>query len=290
MTAFRRTTSGIQNQHLFHNVDLIVFVEGGPVSFTKAEVDEGNFTEVSNDVVYWRNVFSRFKSDSIIKFKSIGSKNTIKAISEDIIQNNISTVLVAMDNEFDEILGQRVAHKNVFYTYGYSWENDIWNENIVIDIINEVSGVEIDRSMISKNLAKFLKEIKYAVFCDGYLFSKGNSLFPRSKGTLAFVNCNSSDLPHIKSEELKNRIDSKGVKKSTVYGFARRKNIETKRHCFGHLLADYCYQLIMHFLKNRLNMPSVHKEIASRMGINKFFRNYFESSAIYEHYRVLFAR
>lgn len=41
MSAFTRTISGSNNQHLFHNVDLIVFLEGGSVSYNKQEVYAG---------------------------------------------------------------------------------------------------------------------------------------------------------------------------------------------------------------------------------------------------------
>lgn len=287
MKSFKRTVSGLANQHLFHNVDIVVFLEGGEMCYTKAEAYTGRYSDETNDILYWKNIFQKFKDTSKIKFKSIGSKSTIKDIAFDVLNGNITTVMVAMDKEFDDILNQTLSHPNILYTMGYSWENDIWNAHVIREVIHELSAVEIPEEDINKNFSRFLKQIKPAVFVDGYLFSKKNSLFKRPNGYMAVVNCSPTDLPHVKVDAIELLITSKGVKKRTAYAFARRKSISPKMYCFGHLLADYCFQLIMHYLRNRLKLPSLHKEIIYRMGINKFFQNHFVNSEAHLYYQQL---
>jgi len=51
MSGFKRTISGLSNQHLFFDVDLIVFVEGGR-SFNKEEVYVNKYTEETEDVIF----------------------------------------------------------------------------------------------------------------------------------------------------------------------------------------------------------------------------------------------
>lgn len=46
-------------------------------------------------------------------------------MAEKIVQDGISNVLVAMDRDYDDVLGLAIDHPQVFYTYGYSWESDI---------------------------------------------------------------------------------------------------------------------------------------------------------------------
>ena len=287
MNSFKRTKGGLRNQYLFHNVDLIVYLEGG-TSYSKAEVYDGKYTKETNDTLFWKNIFELFKSDKKIKFKSVGSKTTVKDIAFDVINGKIETVYVAMDSEFDDIIKTKINNSNIIYSHGYSWENDVWNETIVKDIINELSAVRIDSKELDNHFKSFLKIIKIAVLADGYLFVKNSSFFPRPKGYLFCVECKSIDLPLIKKDEIEKRINDLTLNKSTLYSFGRKNKISIKKHCYGHFLADYCCQLISHYLKNRLKLSSVPKDIIYRMAINKFFQNTFLLSEQYTHYKMFF--
>ena len=66
--SFRRSNRGISNQHMFHDVDLIVFVEGG-ISYSKEDVYNGKFNDESIDTIFWRKVFKKFCHAPKIKFK-----------------------------------------------------------------------------------------------------------------------------------------------------------------------------------------------------------------------------
>lgn len=283
MSGFRRTISGLSNQHLFFDVDLIVYLEGGE-SYNKEEVYANKYTAETEDVIFWKNIFKIFKADKKIKFKSIGSKSIIKEIAIDIIDGQISTVMVAMDNEFDEILNNRVEHPHVFYTHGYSWENDVWSQTVVKSVIEQLSAVEIENNDIENNFNEFLERIKIAVYSDAYLFRHNSSFFNREKGRMFCVDCNPVDLPIIKSEEIDRRITEKGItrRKATLYG--NKHNIDTQKFCFGHFLADYCCQLIQHYLKKRHSLTNIHKDYIYRVGINKHFELCFKNGHTYSHY------
>jgi hypothetical protein len=287
MSDFKRTNNGLNNQHLFYDVDLIVFVEGGK-SFSISEVYAGSFHSETEDIIFWRNIFSKFNTQKKIKFKSVGSKSTIKEIALDIVNDKLQTVIVAMDNEFDEMLKQRFDHPNVYYTYGYSWENDVWNELVIKSIIEELSAIRIEHDDIKENFYSFLRSLKLAVYADGYLFKRASSFFPRQTGHLFCVECNSADLPLVKSIEINRKIQEKGLSKSTLYAFGSRYKIDTLKYCYGHLLADYCCHLIFSYLKNRHALTGLRKDILYRMGINKFFQLSFASGRIYDYYASQF--
>src|SRR3954469_4465985 len=97
---FKRTKKGLSNLHLFYNVDYIVYLEGGSKSFSKDEVYLDNFNDDTEDIVYWKNIFKKYKKNELLKFKSVGSKKTLKDISEDILAGKIKNEYMAMDNEF----------------------------------------------------------------------------------------------------------------------------------------------------------------------------------------------
>lgn len=286
MSYFKRTSSGLKNQHLFYNVDIVVFVEGGDKSYSKAEVLSGKYHEETEDIIYWKNVFSKFRALEKIKFKSVGSKSTIKEIAMDIVNGKLSTVMVAMDNEFDEVLNKRTTHSNILYTYGYSYENDVWNSRVIKAVIEELTAVEIDDKIIEKTFEKFLKALKLAVYADGYQFKKGTSFFPRKSGYLFCVNCVTNDIPVIKKNEIEKKLIEKSVSKTAAYSFGSRNKIDTLKHCFGHLLADFCCQIIMGYMKKRHDLSAPRKDILYRMGIGKYFQLCFDSGPIYTHHQT----
>jgi hypothetical protein len=290
MKHFKRTSNGLNNQHLFYDVDFIVFVEGGTKSFTKTEVYAGQYQPETDDIIFWRNIFTEFQKAKKIKFKSIGSKTTIKEIAVDIVNGQLKTVMVAMDNEFDEILNQRINHSNIFYTHGYSWENDIWNDKVIKAVIEELTAIKISHTEVEDSFNKFLKQIKIAVLADGYLFKKASSFFPRQSGYMFCVECAPKDLPFTKPIEINKKLKSKSLNKSTLYSFGKRNLIESQKFCYGHLLADFCCQLIIHYLKNRHQLSGMRKDIIYRMGINKFFQTSFIGSSIYKYHESQFKR
>jgi len=195
-----------------------------------------------------------------------------------------------MDNEFDEILNKRMEHSNIFYTNGYSWENDIWNQNVIKEVITELTAVYIDNVDIEKNFSKFLKNLKIAVYADGYLFKNGTSFFPRKGGYMFCVDLDPIDLPTIKQLEISNMLQSKNLKKSTLYNFGGRNSIDTLKFCYGHLLADYCYQLITHYIKKRHSLSHISKDIIYRMGLKKFFEHHFDNGHIFNYYHGQFKK
>lgn len=110
---FTRTSQGIENEHLFYGVDFIVYCEGKEVEGEGSSLDE----------VFWQRVFS--ENGLSVHCKSMGGKSVVKPFAEKIIHDGISNVLVAMDRDYDHLLGLRIDHPQVFYTYGYSWESDV---------------------------------------------------------------------------------------------------------------------------------------------------------------------
>ena len=76
MSGFRRTISGLGNQHLFFDVDLVVFLEGGE-SYNKEEVYTNKYTAETEDVIFWKNVFKRFLEGKKIKPKFRNRKKRV---------------------------------------------------------------------------------------------------------------------------------------------------------------------------------------------------------------------
>ncbi|MBP6730784.1 MAG: DUF4435 domain-containing protein [Chitinophagales bacterium] len=281
--SFRRTISGLNNQHLFYGVDYIVYLEGG-ISYNKHEIYAGMYTEESEDVIFWRGIFNRFGVTKKMKFKSVGSKTTIKEIVSDIIQGQVSSVIVAMDNEFDEALQLRISHPQVFYAHGYSWENDVWDVLTIKQTIESLIANKVTNNEIEDNFADFIKKIRLAVYADGYLFKKQNSFFPRSTGHMFCIEMSPLVLPTVKVGEIHNKVNAKGLKKGTIYAFGKRYSISAHKFCYGHFLADYGYQLISRYIKIKHSLTTISKEIVNRLILNQFFQQRFQEGPIYDYH------
>ena len=290
MSVFKRTKSGLGNQYLFHCVDFIVFLEGGNKSYNIDEVYASfeNYTPETEDIIFWKNIFDKFVKSKKIKFKSVGSKSTIREIATDIIDGQIKTVYVAMDNEFDEILNRRIIHSNVFYTHGYSWENDVWNQEVIKGVVSELTAIEIENNDIDINFNDFLKKIKIAIYADGYLFKKSSSFFPRKSGYMFCIDCVPTDLPLVKQDAINLKLVEKCLKRDPIRKFGIKYKIDTLKFCYGHLLADYCCQLITHYIKKRHSLTNISKDIIYRMGLRKFVQLHFNNGHIYTYYEQQF--
>ena len=81
------------------------------------------------------------------------------------------------------------------------------------------------------------------------------------------VDCNPADLPSITELEIERKIIEKGITKRKALLYGRKHNIDPQKFCFGHFLADYCCQLIIHYLKKRHSLTTISKDIIYRMGI-----------------------
>ncbi|WP_417602768.1 DUF4435 domain-containing protein [Owenweeksia hongkongensis] len=282
--AFVRTTTGLNNQHLFHNVDYIVFVEGGE-SYTKTQIDQGQFNDESIDTLFWSKILSNYKTESKFKFKAVGSKTAVLQVAEDIVNNNLTTVYAAMDQEFDRVLGKAYKHNNILYTLGYSWENDVWNEKVIHKIVTSTTAKDLEVSEVIEPFSKFIKDMKFSVYADGYMFSKNSGFFPRPTNHLKVIDCTLTTPPFLKKAEIDNLFVATGIKKPNIYSFGSRKKICCKSYMYGHLLGDVCKLMVKHLLKIKQEVTGLGDEIIRRLAINHFLE--FVPAEVDNHYQEI---
>jgi len=109
--SLQRTNYGLNNEHLFYDVSIVVYCEG-------KEID-GH----THDEMFWGRVLSSFGINCVCK--SRGSKTDIIPLALQALQGNVENVAFAMDRDYGDYHGFPIEDRRVLYTYGYSWENDI---------------------------------------------------------------------------------------------------------------------------------------------------------------------
>lgn len=169
---FTRSSQGIENEHLFYGVDFVVYCEG------KAVDGEGS----SLDEIFWHRVFS--ENGLSVHCKSMGGKSVVRPLAEKIVQDGISHVLVAMDRDYDDILGTTIDHPQVFYTYGYSWESDIvldFQFNAALSLFATTARRQAIRNEFQAYRERLSKNLKRVCALDFKYIGHAEKLFDRDK-------------------------------------------------------------------------------------------------------------
>ena len=271
---FRRTSSGLSNLHLFVGAQAVVFLEGGPISFTREKIEEGEFTSNSSDIRFWQALFAYYRPNGKYQFRSIGSKEAVKSIALDINNGNIRNVIAIMDRDFDNLTGEKITGNNILYTYGYSWENDCWSRETINSAVISLTGLcatkinDVD-TIVSELLNNFIRQIKNAVKADSLLLQNGASLFDREKPA-RYVSIESTGKPKLSMEQIKESFSESKNKVSRPifkrFDLAHNPLVD----CFGHLLAYYSYRVLIYLVKKVYKLPNVAKDYATAVIVDKF--------------------
>lgn len=286
MADFMRTISGLNNIHVFHDVDVILYCEGGSDDFNLDDViDNDKHADSSNDIYFWNMIFEKFKSGKKVKIKSVGSCGIIIGLKKHILDNNIKNTYVARDRDFTHmnIIDNKIDEIELI-TYGYSWENDVLNIENANKIYRQLTRTQYDQSIIEyiqNTIKKFGKKLLKIISLDINLFTYYNeSAFNKKKCCARLIKCNGE--PELIGKEflkdfklIKDRIQSK-------VNFSPYVNCTFDTDCQGHLLAEIYYRLITYMQNKKLSKKSIlKKDELMTMAINYFVP---QSNPIYMHY------
>jgi len=291
---FRRTTSGLNNSYLFFGVDAVVYLEGGD-SITKQDVENGIFSASTDDIRYWQILFGFYKPEKSYQFCSVGSKETVKSIADEIIQGRVQNVIVAMDRDFDNLNNRTLSHDNIIYTFGYSWENDAWTSEAVLEAYCVLSGscktgIHTEKEVIESFYEKISHDLHGAVYIDAVLSQNNSSLFCRNS-YMRYVDIPRSGNPNVKVQEIKKSLTS--ARKRLGKPIFKKSNFHVMPlvDCFGHLLAEFSYRILQYLLDKVKNLPKIPKSYAISMVVEKFAQLLQDGDlpVLKNHYDVQFA-
>ncbi|MER8628604.1 DUF4435 domain-containing protein [Mesorhizobium opportunistum] len=169
---FERTRSGQENRAVFLGADIVCYVEGG-----------GGNGDTSPDVTFWSRVFTVTRPDLKIRCVARGGKPILERLARDIVDNNIKSVMVAMDSDYDDYRGRKIVDHRIMYTYGYSLENDLLTfENFVIaasGIFHFQPDNQEIRSFMLSAFDSITIALKRPMLLDFYALCSGSSVLPR---------------------------------------------------------------------------------------------------------------
>lgn len=192
---FERTGSGQQNRALFYGVAYTCYVEGG-----------GGSDERSPDATFWKEIIGAFRPDLSIKCLPRGGKPILESLARDIIEKNIGKTLVAMDTDYDRLIGEIIVDPRVLYSYGYSWENDVFEFEMLVPLMLALTHrISIPQSAVDRMTmayTKFATECRLPIRADMLAMSAKSSVLPRDAPGRFIKGDSGSGLPTVDKGEV----------------------------------------------------------------------------------------
>lgn len=172
--AFERSRSGQANRALFFEADYTCYVEGDP------EKPSGL------DIAFWSAVFSALPGGPSVHFVARGGKPILEQLANQIVSEEIANTIVAMDRDYSEFReGRFIDDGRVFYTYGYSWENDVYHPVQLPRVAAQLARTAVLPNemalTLDEDLTRLANDVGKFVFADFVAILKGGSVFHRSK-------------------------------------------------------------------------------------------------------------
>jgi hypothetical protein len=271
--SFLRTSSGLSNLRLFHGAQLVVFVEGGPTIAVDAALGDGGAGAAGSvDISFWQNVFRLRRRKQPIKFRAVGSKTTLRDIATKIVGKEVRGVVVAMDRDYDHFSGRLLDAPGILYTFGYSWENDVWGDPTVIAqlfyIVAPVCRATVDVSgEIGETLRGLWRRLPRLIRADVACNKAGIEFFPKSAPGRLF-DVQRSERPDLNPAHLSACIRrAKTARQGKL--FAGEIVVDPPRDCCGHLVEFFAYQLVCHLARQH-GVRSLPLDILRGIAINEF--------------------
>jgi len=287
--SFTRTASGISNSRYFYSVDMILYCEGGYGDYNLNDILRDKYCDNSNDILFWEKVFSTFKPNIKVKIKSIGSNTVVTAMRNHILDNNIPNNYVAMDRDYKHMdINLHSISDIELITYGYSWENDIWNIQSALDVYQKLTGTQYNINICNELeglFKKFEQHLSKIVDLDINLATwYKESAFQKNpkKCCARFVKQTGRPRPILKEFIKDGRLlkDRLNCRVSFNYSVSSEFSLD----CQGHLIAEIYYRIIVYLVKSKLTKFTIGKEIVYAMAIDSLFKN---NNLIHTHYQEM---
>lgn len=275
MSSFLRTNSGLSNLKLFCQSDLIAYTEGGSKSYSLEEVIEGKYSKSSIDIKFWTCIFETLGCSKKITFRAIGSKNSGKQLTDKIISGSVKNSLIIKDRDLDDFLYSTVDHPNVIYTKGYSWENDVFTEEITLDLLGDLIDTPLEDDEIShvKNLYLDIEnQLKKLIRLEIFFRQNGVSFLTDLAGE-ALIN----EKIEFSKDFLFKRIleKAKEVSRPCKKGGFKRE-IYPYLDCYGKMVSILSYRIICFYSKKYNSQKSMPKDLITKFFI-KNYKTFLES-------------
>lgn len=243
-----RSSSGIANQHLFFDVDLVIYCEGGG-SYNDLAMALREGSDETHDASFWRAAIEAARPAVRVHVKSVGSKSFAQQIALAVAKSKTTSVHVCVDADFDHCsnsIGPQIPQTT---TWGYSWEADLCSLRVLECVFYSLRPRNQRTAEIVQELrdwhCQFLSDLAVWARRDFSRVSNGmEGLYDRSNAVRGILLCPPQP-PVVDADWLENRYEQIPVADIEIVESCRN---EVERFCFGKHLIKAFYHGLMHFV------------------------------------------
>ena len=278
---FTRSAYGLSNYHIFSRTDITVFIEGACKNgLTIGECLAENYSNNLgyNDKLFWNSFFINFCQKKNFEIRVVGSKAFLKKIFDEInLQKEFpNTVIICIDRD-NKFIDDFPKHESIFTTYGYSWENEIWNKENTIEVICSLLPLSrksqgILRKELSQWYDDFFSNLSRFIFLDTAYTCNSDGLFFRSEDVGHNIIVNNA-AKSIQIDKLRLRARWLEKRRSRRAQFRRIKGNEIEKYwdCYGHLI-DSFFRQKTRFLGEKHSCPNLEPKAIIPLLISNFWK------------------
>jgi hypothetical protein len=286
ITPFHRTPSGLSNLAVFLGVDVVVYLEGGERHYTLTDLENETSASENYDTMFWQAVFRVFRPRLKAHFKSIGSKTTVLSVSRLVAAGNVRNVVTALDRDLDHVRRAKLRHPNILYTYGYSWENDVFTRVNLKTLtgrmcMNQARCRDLDRE-IDGAFGRFSRAFNVFVDWEYSLARSGAAACDRG-ALINTIELRTPNPPEISRNKIATMLRTSRISNQNVK-LRKRRDVDVCRDIHGHTLERLCLGLLQHLFASLLGLRMTN-DACTRMLIGLFERTLRGRGAVSQYYR-----
>ncbi|WP_350224836.1 DUF4435 domain-containing protein [Brevundimonas sp. MEB006b] len=250
---------------------------------------------MSWDVGYWSKVLREFFPDISYIFKPQGSKSGVLKVADGLGKSTGHRSLCLVDLDFDDLHKDKSLLPCVVYTYGYAFENDLCDVNILASAVDaslpgNVSIIEI-RDEIRKRRDRFAKESHWCVIADQILSFHFSSLFDRKTGKFRSIYDarGASDIPKLSRPRARARLAAQrtGISQSRAVSSPPPADHAFWRRILGHLCWWANYRIARNLMVSRGHSGQMSEDSFAGLCLHFFaYRLRDEGWDVRQHYEA----
>ena len=206
---FLRTPSGVSARPQFSQVDFIVYVESDPAANPRYDLD----------VAFWGKFFALFYPKHTFKMQRLGGKRNVLAQAARIIDNSIANSLCALYRDYDDLLGHSLVDDRIFYTFGYSVENDVTygaSFQTIMDALLPPDGTVDHRTQVESHVYSTLNLFERFIAADVLAAARRSSVIDK-RNVGVNLNFGENTLPvHPNTRVLRRRLANGAASRGRV--------------------------------------------------------------------------
>lgn len=256
---------GRSNRALFYGVDRIVYVEGGRDDKGPVEAFDG---------LFWKHIFNIFCPSLKVKILPRGGKESVLEFAEALNEDS-RNVIVAVDRDYDGILGKMIDNPNVLYTFGYSFENDIFSREVLVDLFCNICPIcdnveDVDQA-IRDLIAQYCKDVWWSQLADVCGKLVGRKVIDRRQIQKYIASSSITVKPKIAKSVLAGEVyranygSSRPRLTMVPYKMENLPDLSV-----GHLYASFCFKVLAYLHNIYSNTQKLTKDAVTSLAITTF--------------------